>query len=611
MINNNWVFGHGAGINFNNGLSTFSASVNGTVSMSTNEGCASVSDANGNLYFYTDGVSIWDGTHNQVIASLGISGHTSATQSSIIVPDPAGNNRYYIFTVGGADDRTSPDYSISKLMAVKVWQELNGDWKSEPVGFVNQYENTMPDEMVRGFTERVTAVQFPDCSGAWVMTTIRTSITNLIGTSSVPSTLTTNVIEGKYNYGDFAGEGMIRIFRVDSQGVTHHVDHPLMLKENPIMISHHGYLRVSRDKKRVAFANGLLENVVLLDFDASTGALSNEQVMQLDRTMIEKSRGGVSKDYDLIVYGLEFSADSSILYLTAITHHNDNGIQTTYGDGGTVAGYIIGMNLQLNVPVQTMIIAEGPGRQGHYTFGALQIGPDNVIYVARDMETAIGAIIDSNNLNHAAYVAGAVFLPSGTSCRLGLPNLLPNPCPAGDCDCGCSGCDENADDLNAELLKRAEAKEFDVKADEKSPEPWGDRRCDRYLQNDRPITPFFYLHWGDGKNDQIEEHDTEVFYITVANPYSDLEFKGLRITKITVVPDIHPLDKIQVVPDRFVHFDCIHPCSQASREFAMITRANDTAGSYHLEVEYCIDQVVVTSQTMSGKVALPFEITED
>lgn len=59
-----------------------------TGSMNTSEGCASISDLNGNLLFYTDGVTIWNQTHSVMANGNGLFGHYSSTQSSIIVKQP-------------------------------------------------------------------------------------------------------------------------------------------------------------------------------------------------------------------------------------------------------------------------------------------------------------------------------------------------------------------------------------------------------------------------------------------------------------------------------------------------------------------------------------------
>ncbi|MDP6909474.1 MAG: hypothetical protein QF371_08210, partial [Flavobacteriales bacterium] len=99
---NNWYFGQNAGVSFNSGSPV--ALTNGI--LSTSEGCASISDASGNLLFYTDGRFAYNRNHVQMPNGFGMLGNPSSAQSAIIVPKPGDDNRYYIFTVaasGGPD----------------------------------------------------------------------------------------------------------------------------------------------------------------------------------------------------------------------------------------------------------------------------------------------------------------------------------------------------------------------------------------------------------------------------------------------------------------------------------------------------------------------------
>ena len=94
-INQNWVFGKNAGLNFG----TTSPTPSSGNAISTGEGCASISDAGGTLILYTDGQKVWDGLHN--IRAQGLLGNPSSTQSAIIVPNPGNAAQYYIFTTNG------------------------------------------------------------------------------------------------------------------------------------------------------------------------------------------------------------------------------------------------------------------------------------------------------------------------------------------------------------------------------------------------------------------------------------------------------------------------------------------------------------------------------
>ena len=150
-----------------------------------------------------------------------------------------------------------------------------------------------------------------------------------------------------------------------------------------------------------------------------------------------------------------------------------------------------------------------------------------------------------------------------------------------------------------------------VKSDDNCADPFMESCSLNAITEKINFEPCFSFHWGDGANDQIEEHDTEVFYLTVCNPFKDIKYNGLRITKVSLTPDTHPLEKIQIVPDRFINIDCLEPCSCQTREFAMINRANDTAGSYTLNVAYCFENITLEAVTTNGKATFPLEITED
>ncbi len=91
---NNWYFGDKAGLSFN----TESPTVLTDGQLSTVEGCATISDNDGNLLFYTNGVTVWDRNHNIMPNGTGLMSHTSSAQSSLILPKPNSNHIYYIFT---------------------------------------------------------------------------------------------------------------------------------------------------------------------------------------------------------------------------------------------------------------------------------------------------------------------------------------------------------------------------------------------------------------------------------------------------------------------------------------------------------------------------------
>src|SRR2546421_10634416 len=81
---NIWYFGNYGGVDFNSG----SPVVLTNSAMSAFEGCTSIANHNGQLLFYTDGMSVWNKNHAIMFNGTGLDGNSSSTQSGVIVPQP-------------------------------------------------------------------------------------------------------------------------------------------------------------------------------------------------------------------------------------------------------------------------------------------------------------------------------------------------------------------------------------------------------------------------------------------------------------------------------------------------------------------------------------------
>lgn len=126
---NVWYFGS-AGIDFNLGIPI--ALTNS--SMNTNETCATMSDSNGNLLFYTNGGSLWSSigaiwNRNHQIMPNGLlmdtAGCSSASQGCMIIPNPGNNNEYYLFTVDCVENQFSSNPINKGLRYTKVNMTLD------------------------------------------------------------------------------------------------------------------------------------------------------------------------------------------------------------------------------------------------------------------------------------------------------------------------------------------------------------------------------------------------------------------------------------------------------------------------------------------------------
>ena len=130
--NSAWTFGSYAGVTFN----PITGVITGTPTskVKTFEGSASLSDYAGNLLFYTDGMTVWNGNHtvmndsagNAVTGTKGLNGASSSTQAALIVPCACGS-KYFIFTTDSSENyhlKTGKGLNYS----VVSWDSLTQRW---------------------------------------------------------------------------------------------------------------------------------------------------------------------------------------------------------------------------------------------------------------------------------------------------------------------------------------------------------------------------------------------------------------------------------------------------------------------------------------------------
>ncbi len=248
---NNWYFGRMAALNFSTGKPV--AIVNSE--MDTMEGSAAISDHNGQVLFYTNGIDVWNKNNVKMPHGTGLLGDQSTTQSAVIVPKPGSSTHYYIFAADDAGGPNGLTYSEVDMAA----DNGNGDVILANVPLVNPV------------TEKITAVYHDNGEDIWVTThgwgnnTFYSYLVTASGVSNIPIISNVgSVIEGADNSGHYAG-----------------------------------WMSISPNGKRLASVNGLL-NVELFDFNNQTGLLSNAVVVKSPAKC----------------YGVEFSPNSKLLYVT-------------------------------------------------------------------------------------------------------------------------------------------------------------------------------------------------------------------------------------------------------------------------------------------------------
>jgi PKD repeat protein len=93
---NHWYFGRRAGIDFNSGAPV--AVYNANPAFFASEPMAAASDTNGNLQFYTDGLTIYNKMHQVMVNGTNMGAPYSGSQCALAIPKPGSATNYYLFT---------------------------------------------------------------------------------------------------------------------------------------------------------------------------------------------------------------------------------------------------------------------------------------------------------------------------------------------------------------------------------------------------------------------------------------------------------------------------------------------------------------------------------
>ncbi|KAF0196491.1 MAG: hypothetical protein FD166_2446 [Bacteroidetes bacterium] len=354
---NFWYFGSNAGLSF--AMGPPAALTNGA--LNTGEGCSSISTSAGTLEFYTDGRYVYNRNHTQMPNGMDLLGHSSSTQSGIIVPKPGTTTQYYIFTVDAADNGLA-----SGLCYSLVDMTLDGG-----LGDVVPTEKNI--SLVPLACEKVTAVGHSDGSTFWVITK-------------------------KWGNADFYA------YRITYDGVN---TTPVISTTGPPLIGNigqasKGYLKVSPDGTLIAAANNTAFNVGIYNFDNSTGVITH---LVTDENYTDP--GGFDPGGP---YGVEFSPNSKRLYIGEWkTNRRIFQYDLTSGDPTTI--------------LNSRVVVASVGQSAD-PIGALQLGPDNRLYIARYESPYISRINTPNTLGvDCGFVEHAVDL-ADRECRYGLPPFI-------------------------------------------------------------------------------------------------------------------------------------------------------------------------------------------
>ncbi len=149
----NWYFGDSAGIEFNNYNPSFLLNSNLGVAF---EGCAALSDPNGELLFYAQPSFVLNQLHDTVENGSDLTGNATSTQGALFIPNPVDSTITYLFTQTPGVAIMGHYYSIIRKSP------------TFPLGNILSEEKNLP--LVLRTTEKTTAVHHKNGKDIWILT---------------------------------------------------------------------------------------------------------------------------------------------------------------------------------------------------------------------------------------------------------------------------------------------------------------------------------------------------------------------------------------------------------------------------------------------------------
>jgi WD40-like Beta Propeller Repeat len=353
---NVWQLGYHIGMDFNNCDPVLVAGANDGF-----EGCAAISDGNGQLLFYTNSDQVWDRAHN-VMPNGNLMSAGGTLSQVLIIPKPGSTTIYFIITTKiQASGNLNLQYHVVDMT------------QNAGLGNVTSANNIMS---TLNITEQIAATYHANGTDIWLMA-------HEYGTNNFLAYLVTV-------------SGIAATPVVSSSGPAH-----AACISN---INARGEIKFSPDGKRLAFtANGVGGNdstniLCLFDFDNGAGIIANPVNLPF-------SRGD---------FGLTFSPDNTKLYGTTW-----KAFAFQQGD----FNYLYQFDLSSGVPA-TIIASKQIIDSAVSPYGSIKIGPDERVYVRRTGSAYIGVINAPNVAGSGCnYIANGFYIIT-SSFQYGLNNYI-------------------------------------------------------------------------------------------------------------------------------------------------------------------------------------------
>ncbi len=346
-----WYFGEKAGIDFRTGTAVAQTDEN---VMTAFKASAVISDSLGNLLFFSDGTKAWDRNFTLMPNATVLSGSRGASQPCIIVPWPGDPTLFYIFTV---DIISFPN----SVMTTKGLSCTVIDMKLHN-GLGDATPTVLNKPMLSPVCQKITAVKHQNEKHYWVIAHEWNSAkfyAYLLTEAGISPPVVSSV--GTINGGT-------------SNDVNNSV----------------GYMKASPDGKKIALVISQNRVIEVFDFNNATGEITNPKTYTT-------TKPGVNP------YGLEFSSDSKMLYVTVF--------ETGGVAQASAPSYVYQFNMRNGL--SNPVIVDSVAR---LRIAGIQLATDGRIYLSR-----------TNNILSMRDSLEVIYNPNrpGTACNFSLLNNVP------------------------------------------------------------------------------------------------------------------------------------------------------------------------------------------
>lgn len=365
-----WYFGNRLGLDFNTNPPTLLNTSPNAGTGDTDEAHATISDAEGNFLFYTNGLVIWDRNGNQMPNGTGLTGNISSTQCATIFLKPGSTTEYYVITTPLTQTTNQIRYNVVDITA----NSGLGDIKAPVASNKNQVLPSCPSHMM----EAVVSVPHFNGTDIWVI-----------------AHTGDNLSTGGTNEG-----GSFVVWLVTSAGISYSGTYTVGFAAPAMAFPEGGGISILKSNtcyNRIFMSYYFSGRIEGFAFDNATGVVGNWPAPVNAPLVLDAYRSGGSMTAigGNTPYGLEISPNNRYLYATLS------------GESGTKAmlQYDLLAGTGSNTDIENSCANITPGTTLGVRYGQLMIGPNGKIYHSIHYWSQGGrdvAVINAPNLAGAA-----------------------------------------------------------------------------------------------------------------------------------------------------------------------------------------------------------------